>query len=169
MDLTNLFPNRDQECAISALANLLVLLHKDRPTAEKLYKEARRHPFVFSNGGVIPTTVPAILKASTNQYRAFVGARREYVALYQQTAKMNYKSHVYDAYEAEVKRALASGEITEEFYSGANPAIIVTLTKPWDGHAMIYCGGNRFISNGDGIHIEPNSFIIDATIEVRRI
>jgi hypothetical protein len=164
------FPNRDGECVISSLANLILVQYNDKVTAKNLYAYSRQHPLVLANGGTLLPAIPQIVKdLSKNKYRATLCLTDKLAATQNTLAERVYTPGNLALYQLAEQTARELRSINNETFAGSPPVLIATESLPGGNHVYVYLGENNFISNGKTTYMDPNMITIDATVQLEKI
>ncbi len=162
---TFLFGNRDHECFLSALANLVALEFGDRATAQHIQGTARNHPLIAPNGTTLKLTWPRIVADVTRgQYEGTLylgGELEDYLRINGgwEVSGLDPASYVRLA-----RGLVEEGRIMTE-WSDEIPGRPGIFGVP--SHAIAVCSNDLIIDNGFGRGVDISGYDIREILKVK--
>lgn len=160
------FPNKDHECGICSLSNLIYLKYGDMNTAIKIYFNSRKHPLVSSDGTTDISSFPIILEdLSKGKYsgRCFLNPSLCYDI---ENFKLNsiLKKRIREAFNLSLDKKLI---VLERNYSVKYPHILFLMSSDPNvsAHALVHKNSSTFVNNGYFEYSLPKDFDIEGVFD----
>ena len=166
------FPNRDNECFGSSLANYFEF-NGENTLAEKVYNNFREHPFVASDGSVRTLLCTRLVHDLTEgQYQSIF----KYLSFPQDTRETlskdigKYATKALKAIDAEIKAGRLIGGLKSFGYQGQALVLQLLPTRKLS-HWIVDCDDGAVINNGEVRTVtDPQLFFstINAVLQIER-
>ena len=145
------FRNREGDCFLISLANLLLLKFHDDVSAKRIYHFGRSNHLVMPNGATAFETWPCLTSELTNgKYSGVLYTGEEQIKEGEECARTEFDEETFDLYSVVVSEEQKARRIvTDRRYEGPSPVILaigdpVFLGK---GHAVVAIGDYYYDKN----------------------